>query len=401
MELNEKAIKALPVPPTGNKVHFFTGATLQGITAPAGFGVCVTSNGSRSFILNYRHQGGLRRMTIGKWPTWTALLAVKEARELRRAIDRGEDPLGTRRREAAAAENTFKAIAEEFFRRDGAKLRTKGAREKDLKRLAYSKIGDCDVSEIRRSDIVRLLDHVADERGPVMADRLLAVIRLILNWHATRSDDFVSPIVRGMARTSTNERARQRVLTDQEIRAIWMAAGAVPEVFHALIRFLLLTGARRSEASELPREELVNGVWLLPAARNKTKVDLARPLSKAALGVLPAGTSKYVFVSPTGSRPIADFTHLKQRLDEASGVTGWTLHDLRRTARSLMSRAGVSTEHAERCLGHVIGGVRGVYDCWEYLPEKRVAYDKLAGLIERIVNPHADVVVPIRQPREA
>jgi integrase len=87
---------------------------------------------------------------------------------------------------------------------------------------------------------------------------------------------------------------------------------------------------------------------------------------------------------------------LKERLDEASVVSGWTLHDLRRTARSLMSRAGVQTDHAERCLGHVIGGVRGVYDCWEYLPEKRAAYDKLAGLVERIVNPPADVVVPIR-----
>jgi hypothetical protein len=132
-------------------------------------------------------------------PYW----AVKEARELRRAIDRGEDPLGARRREAAAAENTVKAIAEEFFRRDGAKLGTKDWAEKSLKRLAYPKIGDQDVSEIRRSDIVRLLDHVADERGRVMADRLLATIagfsigmrrgrttsfhQSCVAWHGTRA----------------------------------------------------------------------------------------------------------------------------------------------------------------------------------------------------------------------
>jgi integrase len=98
---------------------------------------------------------------------------------------------------------------------------------------------------------------------------------------------------------------------------------------------------------------------------------------------------------------LADFTGWKQQLDDACGVCGWTLHDLRRTARSLMSRAGVQTDYAERCLGHVISGVRGVYDCWEYLPEKRTAYDKLAALIERIVNPPADVVVPFRRHREA
>jgi hypothetical protein len=179
----------------------------------------VTANGTKSFILNYRSQGAYRRFTIGKWPTWTAVLAVKEARELRRAIDRGEDPLSARRREAAAAENTFKAICEEFFRRDGAKLRTKDRCEQDLERLAYPRLGDKDVAEIRRSDIVRMLDQVADERGRIMADRLLATIRRILNWHAARSDDYVSPIVRAMARNASSP--RQRVLTDDEIRAIW------------------------------------------------------------------------------------------------------------------------------------------------------------------------------------
>jgi hypothetical protein len=92
-----------------------------------------------------------------------------------------------------------------------------------------------------------------------------------------------------------------------------------------------------------------------------TNVDLARPLSAAALSVLPGGESKYIFVSPTGARPIADFTHLMERLDHASGVTCWTVHDLRRTARSLIGRADVPVDHAERCLAHTIGGVRGVW----------------------------------------
>ena len=88
-----------------------------------------------------------------------------------------------------------------------------------------------------------------------------------------------------------------------------------------------------------------------------------------------------------GSRPLSGFNDRKQALDKASGVSGWRLHDLRRTSRTLLSRAGISADHAERCLGHVIGGVRGVYDRFQYLDEKRHGFDALAALVERIVRP--------------
>jgi integrase len=121
--------------------------------------------------------------------------------------------------------------------------------------------------------------------------------------------------------------------------------------------------------------EVADGVWTLPAARNKTGVDLVRPLSRAAREIIEALPKGGAFV----------FT------------TNGTLHDLRRTARSLMSRAGVPTDHAERCLGHVIGGVRGVYDRHEYHREKAEAYEALAGIIERIVSGTQADVVPIRR----
>jgi integrase len=130
----------------------------------------------------------------------------------------------------------------------------------------------------------------------------------------------------------------------------------------------------------------LNGEWTLPAARNKTKVDLLRPLSAEARAVLPARVGSCPFVFTTdGMNPISGFGKFKEAFDKACDVSGWTLHDLRRTARSLMSRAGVPTDHAERCLGHVMPGVRGVYDRYEYLEEKREAFDKLAALIGRIV----------------
>jgi integrase len=144
--------------------------------------------------------------------------------------------------------------------------------------------------------------------------------------------------------------------------------------------------------------EIVGTDWTLPAARNKTKVDLVRPLSAAALALLSrtpriAGTD-YVF-SADGRR-VGGMARRKKEIDAASGVVDWTLHDLRRTARSLMSRAGVPSEHAERCLGHVIGGVEGVYDRHSYRDEMRVAYERLATLLGQIVDPQPNVVAMVR-----
>jgi integrase len=114
---------------------------------------------------------------------------------------------------------------------------------------------------------------------------------------------------------------------------------------------------------------------------------LVRPLSVEARAVLPAKIDGCQFVFTTdGATPLSGFSKFKLAFDKACGVKEWTLHDLRRTARSLMSRAGVPTDHAERCLGHVIGGVRGVYDKHEYLEEKKVAFNRLAALINSIVK---------------
>jgi integrase len=168
------------------------------------------------------------------------------------------------------------------------------------------------------------------------------------------------------------------------------------------VKFLLLTGARRTEAAEMTWSEISGTDWTLPAARNKVNVDLVRPLSTAAQATIAAlpriGRQGFVFTI-TGDRPFSGFGRYKRRLDRACGVTGWTLHDLRRTARTLMSRAKVPTDHAERCLGHVIGGVRGVYDRHEFHEEKRYAYEELAALIERIVNPPPDNVVALERAR--
>jgi hypothetical protein len=200
---------------------------------------------------------------------------------------RGRDPGKERRAEVhkaeQAAENTLKAIAEEYLTRvcgmerdakgkatfKGGRLRTAAEREVMLTRLVYPKLGAHPIGDIKRSDIVRLLDKIDDENGPVMADRTLAMVRKIMNWHALRSDEFRSPILPGMARTKPKERARKRTLTDDEIRIVWNVAKGFPRPFDSFLQFILLTLARRTEAARMTRNEVAgnNFDWTLPAAR--------------------------------------------------------------------------------------------------------------------------------------
>jgi integrase len=178
------------------------------------------------------------------------------------------------------------------------------------------------------------------------------------------------------------------------------------------VGFLLLTGARRTEAAAMPWAELAEGDWTLPGPRNKTKLDLLRPLPPAALAVLGAkpDSATFVFSTDDGATALSGFSKFKSEFDravtaelrkhdpKAQPLPNWTLHDLRRTARSLMSRAGVSPDHAERCLGHVIGGVRGRYDRHEFRDEKAQALRALARLVDRIVQGKPTTLRLVRAP---
>jgi integrase len=385
--LTDRAIRALRAAPRGKR-------TVVWDAQVPGLALRVTDQGAKTFVLVVRYPGSPNPAprSLGTYGAITLEAARSKARDWLALIARGDDPAT---HDAARRANTLAAISEEYFRRDGKDLRSGVTRKRTMERLVYPTLGARPIADIRRSEIIRLLDGIEDANGPVMADRTLAVIRKIMNWHASRSDDFRSPIVRGMARTKPRERTRERILTDDELRAIWTTASGP---FGALVKFILLTAARRTEASEMQWTELAEGDWTLPASRNKTKVDLVRPLSKAALAVLPPKHCEFVF-SRSGRVPISGFTWERSMLAQASGTNGWTMHDLRRTSRSLMSRAGIASDIAERCLGHVIGGIRGVYDRHEYHAEKAQAYEALAAQIDRIVEPKENIVSMKRKSR--
>jgi len=371
------------------------------------FGLMVTSTGAKSFVIQYRAGRVSRRMTI------KGVLSVDEARKQAKSLlgeaAKGNDPLAERRQKEGKAANTLKFVCEEYMKLEGKKLRTGLARRAELERIVYPALGSRPIDSIKRSDITRVLDKVAageikgkngkfTEGGAVQADRILAIVRRIFNWHATREDDFRNPIVKGMARTNAKEHERKRILNDDEIRTLWKTAEESGRIFDRYLQFTLLTATRRSEASDISRSEIKGSTWAIPPARYKTgktlNDDFLIPLSAAATTILEKvpviNGCDYIFTND-GQRPIAGFTKLKADFDRRSGISDWTIHDLRRTARSLMSRARVDADHAERCLGHVIGGVRGIYDRHEYVEEKKEAFEALASQLNFILNPRDNV----------
>jgi integrase len=404
--LSEKTVAGLPTPAEGNKLHYFSGDVLQGKKAPAGFAVRVTSKGTKSFVWFHRVNGKPYLETIGRWTGneksggFTVLRAI-EAASLRSAeINKAGSVADPRPRRTRTMENAGKPAGEtiadlldEYVRRyveKEAKLRSAGTIRNAFERLVKPAIGNTGIYELRRSNVVKMLDDIADNNGPVMADRTLAYLRKAFNWRAARDDDFVPPIVRGMAKVKPKDRARSRILSDEEIRAIWNCQQSGP--FPAFVKFLLLTGARRNEAAGMTWAEIEKHNWILPAARNKAKVVLMRPLTKTALGIIkPFQRTGFVFSTDDGKTAIGAYSKFKRGFDKATETSGWTLHDLRRTARSLMSRAGLPSDHAERCLGHVIGGVRGTYDRHAYYAEKQKGFEALETLLARILRPTKNV----------
>jgi integrase len=389
----------------------------------AGLYLQVHPSGAKSWSYRFRFAGKSRKLTIGAAFTdkGAEVIKIADARdvadEARVLVAKRIDPTAVKKqqrdeaaKEAAAASNTLKARAEEWLDRN-KHLRSAGHRKKVFERLIYPKLGDRQIESIKRSEVAELLREIAKDRGAVMADYVLAMLRRLFNRYAIDSDEYRSPIVPGMAMTSTKERARKRTLSDAEMTALWRAT-AEAGMFGGYCRFLLLTATRRNEACDLPRKEINGKDWTIPGERYKTKIDHLVPLSDAAAEVLhgvPKIGRTFVF-TVDGERPFTGYGCRKKELDrlmlgelrkiaeeagdDTSDVTleRWTLHDLRRTARTLMSRAGVSSDHAEACLGHVLKGVEGTYNRHHYREEKRQAFEKLADLIDRIVNPGANVI---------
>jgi integrase len=383
--LTETFVKNAPIP-AADRVYYWDASL-------AGFALSVTEQGAKSWVCQFRWNGKTRRLTMkGVVPLDDARLWARERLIL---VAKGIDP---EPKSQAAPEPTFREIGDSYLRMEGKTLRSHGKYARTLERLVYPTIGDRPIRQIERFEITKLLDDIAEANGAGMATLTLAIVRRVMSWHATRDSRFVSPMVAGMGPKKATGASGSRVLTDDdEVRHLW-AASASPEPFHAIVRLLLLTAARREEIGAMRWDEIKGDLWTLPPERHKTgrtAGELVRPLSKAAMAIVNAQRriqgSPYIF----GQHGFSNWTAAKERFDRESGVANWGLHGLRKTARTLLSRAKVDSDLAERMLGHARPSIQKTYDHHKFIEEQRTAFEALSSLIERIANPPASNVIAL------
>jgi integrase len=360
----------------------------------SGHYVRVRPTGAKVFVAVARAPNGKQVWhTIGASTLYDIEEAREKAREAIKAIKSGGSRDGV---------ETFEAVAEQWLKRhvEAKGLISAPDIRSYLARYLVPSWAGREFSSIRRGDVAKLLDSVEDSSGPIAADYVLSVIRGLCNWYAARHENYSSPIVRGMRRTDPKARARARILDDDELRTLWAAAEA-NGTFGAFVRVALLTGQRREKVLAMRWEDIsADGEWHIPTAKREKGTAGSLVLPQAAIDIIQAQPrfvgNAHVFAG-IGSNPIGGMSKRKAQFEKQAGIAqNWTIHDLRRTARSLMSRADVRPDIAERVLGHAIQGVEGVYDRHSYREEKAHALKALAGLIDNILRPESAKVTRLR-----
>jgi integrase len=377
-------------PPPHGRVEYFDAAF-------PGLALRITANGSKSWSTFYRFNGRLRRLTIGAYPVIKPAQARREAAAALERARGGVDPAAekrARRYAPAPGTDTFSNLVSDYLERYARKNTGPGT-FKETKRVLESQDlaawRNRPISEISRRDVIDVIDHIA-KRAEVQANRTLARLRALFNWAIEKDRLTTSPIV-GM-KPPTKERARDRTLSDDELRWFCIASEAIGWPFGSLAKLLLLTAQRRDEVAGMEWSELDldKQTWTIP--RRKMKNDRAHEvhLSEAAIEVLrslPRIGSGRVFVTSGG--PVSGFSYGKNRLDAAmftakqaalgdntEAIPHWILHDLRRTAATGMARLNIPPHVVDKVLNHSSGTIRGVaavYNRFEYFEERRTALE--------------------------
>ena len=347
-----------------------------------GLYLIVHPTGHKVWAVRYRYGGKTRKHTVGPYPVFGLKDARDAAVKVLRIVTEGKDPALSHRI------GSFGDTITRFIELHCKDYRARSRRETErLLGHAMHRWGGRRIEEITRADIRSMLGVLAPT--PVLANRVHSTLHTLFNWAIENDLIAASPLAN--IKRPNQETPRDRVLADDELRAVWRAADKEGYPFGRIVQLLALTGQRRSEVAGMAWSEvdLSTGVWTLPKERVKNGRRHLVPLSRQALAILkqlPCIGDKYVFTL-NGEVPYANFSRAKARLDP--NIAPWTLHDLRRTVASGMARLGVSLVVIEKVLNHIsgsLGGIVGVYQRHEYAEEKREALQLWADHVERLVR---------------
>jgi integrase len=375
-----------------------------------GLRIIVQPSGQKSWALRYQIRGRKHKLTLGQYPSIGLAQAREKAGRAKDAIQSGRDPCAERRaaKGAPAAPppvyDLFETVVAKFlgtYAEQRLKVTTARAVARCLSQEAVAPWRGRRLSEIRRADVHDLLDAIIARGSPVSANRTLSWLKVLCSWAVERGLIDSSPC--GGIKAPAAEKSRERVLSDDELAAVWRAAGSLRPPYGDFVRTILLTGARRSEIADMRWGEvsLTDKTFTLPAVRSKNGREHAFPLADATIKILRLRQleSKGDFVFSLSVRgPIRSFHSIKKYLAGflLPDMPAWTLHDLRRTFASGCARLGIAVPVVEKCLNHRSGTFRvAVYQKHDFADEQRSAFNAWAQHVERVVSGEPANILPM------
>lgn len=367
-----------------------------------GLALRVSYGGTKTWVFFYRLHGKQRRLTLGRYPAVQLGQARDAWRIAHLAVKKGEDPTYNRPTTA----DLFAAVADEWLDRHQGKNCSVAEVRRVIEREVLPVWGDRPIANISRRDIIELIDKVVDRGATTMARRLHAHLHTLFRWAKGRGILTTNPMT-DLPKPGQAVK-RDRVLTNDELSAIWKAVKETSQPFGPIVQLLALTAARRAEIGSLVWSEVHGAEIRIPGERSKNTEPRIIPLTPAAAKLIQdmprigAEENSFVFTT-TGKTPVSGWSKAKKELDAAAAkfygrpLAPWVLHDLRRTAATGMERIGVRQQVVERILGHTSGsraGIVGVYQRYHYEPEKRAALTLWGREIERIASAGGHAIAP-------
>ena len=373
-----------------------------------------------SYVFYARFGGVPLKPVIGRVGGIGLAEARAKARTWAEQLAAGRNPLAEERAAQLAKEGrkTFGELLEVFLTRHVSKQRKARDVTREIRRELLPKLGKRPLAEISRKDIATLIGEIRDRPAPRQAHNIFGHVSRFYSWLLSQPEyeDLVavSPCDRIRPRDLIGEKKiRQRVLSDDELRAVWQAAEATPYPYGPFIKLVLLTGTRRTEASDARwcEFDLDAALWTIPPERFKSNKVHIIPLSKDAVTLLADlprwQKGDYVFSTTDGRIPVGGFSKAKQQLDElvtkalGRAPEPFVLHDLRRTVRTRLSQLRVPTEVAELVIGHALKGLHAVYNQHDFLDERREALALWAAKLRDITTPPPENVTDLEEARRA